>query len=149
MRNPIYAEADIQVESEDGPHGTQVERILTAAVEQNHDADGMFLPLPIAPFEVILTAANMDDPGVRTNAENLYKQVQGMGLDVLFDDREERPGVKFKDADLIGVPYRITLGKKKLAQGLGEIYDRSTKQVHDANLYGLAVALRDRLRAKD
>jgi prolyl-tRNA synthetase len=132
-----------------GSYGIGVERILTSAVEQNHDADGMFLPRAIAPFDVILTAANMDDPGVRTNAENLYKQLQQMGLDVLFDDREERPGVKFKDADLIGVPYRITLGKKKLAQRLGEIYDRSTKQVHDANLDGLTVALQERLKREN
>jgi prolyl-tRNA synthetase len=128
-----------------GSYGIGVERILTAAVEQNHDADGMFLPLAIAPFEVVLTAANMDDPGVRASAESLYNQLRELRLDVLFDDRDERPGVKFKDADLIGVPYRVTLGKKKLAQGLGEIYDRSTKEVHDANLEGLAVALQERL----
>jgi prolyl-tRNA synthetase len=132
-----------------GSYGIGVERILSSAVEQNHDADGMFLPRAIAPFDVVLTAANTDDAGVRGSAESLYQQLQRMGFDVLFDDREERPGVKFKDADLIGVPYRVTLGKKKIAQGLGEIYDRSTKQVHDANLDGLAVALRDRLRAKD
>ena len=132
-----------------GSYGIGVERILTSAVEQNHDADGMFLPRAIAPFDVVLTAANMDDAGVRSSAESLYKQLQDMGLDVLFDDRQERPGVKFKDADLIGVPYRVTLGKKKLAQGLGEIYERSTKQIHDANLDGLAAALRDRLKAKD
>jgi prolyl-tRNA synthetase len=128
-----------------GSYGIGVERILTAAVEQNHDADGMFLPKAIAPFDVVLTAANMDDAGVRTRAEELYKQLQESGLDVLYDDREERPGVKFKDADLIGVPYRITLGKKKLAQGLGEIYDRSTRQVQDVNLDGLAVTLKERL----
>jgi prolyl-tRNA synthetase len=128
-----------------GSYGIGVERILTSAVEQNFDGDGMFLPRAIAPFDVILTAANMDDPGVKTAAENLYKQLQEMGLDVLFDDRQERPGVKFKDADLIGVPFRITLGKKKLARGLGEIYHRSTKQVHDVNLDELAVALRERL----
>jgi prolyl-tRNA synthetase len=130
-----------------GSYGIGVERILTSAVEQNHDSDGMFLPRAIAPFDVILTAANMDDEGVRLAAEKLYKQLQNMGLDVLFDDRAERPGVKFKDADLIGVPYRVTLGKKKLAQGLGEIYDRSTKLVHDANLEGLAVALQERLKS--
>ena len=132
-----------------GSYGIGVERILAAAAEQNHDADGMFLPRAIAPFDVILTAANMDDASVRSGAESLYKQLQEMNLDVLFDDREERPGVKFKDADLIGLPYRITLGKKKLAQGLGEIYDRSTKQVHDANLDSLAVALRERLKGQN
>ena len=132
-----------------GSYGIGVERILTSAIEQNHDADGMFLPQAIAPFDVVLTAANMDDPGVKSHAEELYKQLQDMGFDVLFDDRQERPGVKFKDADLIGVPYRITLGKKKLALGLGEIYERSTKQVHDATLETVASALRDRLKIKD
>jgi prolyl-tRNA synthetase len=132
-----------------GSYGIGVERILTSAVEQNHDADGMSLPRAIAPFDVVLTAANMDDPGVKSHAEELYKELQDMGFDVLFDDRQERPGVKFKDADLIGVPYRITLGKKKLAQGLGEIYERSTKQVHDATLETVASALRDRLKIKD
>jgi prolyl-tRNA synthetase len=132
-----------------GSYGIGVERILTSAIEQNHDADGMSLPRAIAPFDVVLTAANMDDPGVKSHAEELYKELQEMGFDVLFDDRQERPGVKFKDADLIGVPYRITLGKKKLAQGLGEIYERSTKQVHDATLETVASALRDRLKIKD
>jgi prolyl-tRNA synthetase len=131
-----------------GSYGIGVERILTSAVEQNHDADGMCLPRAIAPFDVVLTAANMDDPGVKAHAEELYKQLQDMGFDVLFDDRQERPGVKFKDADLIGVPYRVTLGKKKLAQRLGEIYERSTKQVTDATLETVASALRDRLKIK-
>jgi prolyl-tRNA synthetase len=117
-----------------GSYGIGVERILAAAAEQNHDDDGMFLPRPIAPFDVILTAANMDDAALRSAAEKLYAQMRERGMDVLFDDRQERPGVKFKDADLIGVPYRITVGKKKLAQGLVEIFVRSTKQIQDAKL---------------
>jgi prolyl-tRNA synthetase len=117
-----------------GSYGIGVERILAAAAEQNHDADGLFLPRPIAPFDVILTAANMDDAALRAAAEKLYVQMRERGIDVLFDDREERPGVKFKDADLIGVPYRVTVGKKKLAQGMAEIFVRSTKQIQDAKL---------------
>ncbi|MGO8731382.1 MAG: proline--tRNA ligase [Terriglobia bacterium] len=117
-----------------GSYGIGVERILSAAVEQNHDQDGMFLPRAIAPFDVILTAANMDDARLRTAAETLYEEMLANSLDVLFDDRAERPGVKFKDADLIGVPYRVTLGKRKFEQGLAEIFQRSTKKVRDVKL---------------
>jgi len=117
-----------------GSYGIGVERILSAAVEQNHDAEGMFLPRAMAPFDVILTAANMDDAQLVAAAERLYKEMLANSIDVLFDERAERPGVKFKDADLIGVPYRVTLGKRKFAQGLAEIFQRSTKQVCDVKL---------------
>ncbi len=117
-----------------GSYGIGLERILSAAAEQNRDADGMFLPRSIAPFEVILTAANMDDENVRATAEKLYEEMRANSIDVLFDDRAERPGVKFKDADLIGVPLRVTVGKRKLEQGLVEIFQRSTKQIQDAKL---------------
>ena len=124
-----------------GSYGIGVERILSAAVEQNHDRDGMFLPPSIAPFDVILTAANMDDAGLRSRAEQLYEEMRAHSLDVLFDDRAERPGVKFKDADLIGVPYRVTLGKRKFEQGMGEIFQRSTKQIQDVKLDAIVSAL--------
>ncbi|HEV2177680.1 MAG TPA: proline--tRNA ligase [Terriglobia bacterium] len=128
-----------------GSYGLGVERVLTAAVEQNHDKDGMFLPRSIAPFEVILTAANMDDERLRAAAENLYAGMLARGIDVLFDDREERPGVKFKDADLIGVPYRVTVGKRKLEQGQVEIFQRSTRQVQDVILDQAVETLKERL----
>jgi prolyl-tRNA synthetase len=125
-----------------GSYGIGLERILSAAVEQNHDQDGMFLPRSIAPFEVVLTAANMDDAPLRAAAENLYEEMRAHSMDVLFDDRNERPGVKFKDADLIGVPYRVTLGKRKFEQGQAEIFVRSTKQVRDAKLERLVEVLK-------
>jgi prolyl-tRNA synthetase len=124
-----------------GSYGIGVERILSAAVEQSHDRDGMFLPPSIAPFDVILTAANMDDERLRSAAEQIYAEMRVRSLDVLFDDRAERPGVKFKDADLIGVPYRVTLGKRKLEQGMGEIFQRSTKQIQDVKLEVIVSAL--------
>ena len=127
-----------------GSYGIGLERILSAAVEQNHDADGMFLPRAIAPFEVILTAANMDDPALRSAAEKLYQEMQAASFDVLFDDRAERPGVKFKDADLIGVPIRVTLGKRKLEQGLVEIFERSTKRIEDVKLESVVRTLKDK-----
>ncbi|HXJ92040.1 MAG TPA: proline--tRNA ligase [Terriglobia bacterium] len=117
-----------------GSYGLGVERVLTAAVEQNHDKDGMFLPKSIAPFEVILTAANMDDTKLRAAAEELYAELQRQSIDVLFDDRDERPGVKFKDADLIGVPFRLTLGRRTFEQGRAEIFVRATKQAQEVKL---------------
>ena len=124
-----------------GSYGIGLERILSAAAEQNHDADGLFLPRSIAPFDVVLTAANMDDESVRTAAEKLYAEMQVKSLDVLYDDRPERPGVKFKDADLIGVPYRVTVGKKKVERGLAEIFERSTKKVEDVKLDAVVPSL--------
>ena len=126
-----------------GSYGIGVERILSAAVEQNHDPDGMFLPRAIAPFEVVLTAANMDDAALRAGAEELYDEMRSQSIDVLFDDREERPGVKFKDADLIVVPYRVTVGKRKFEQGLAEVFERSTKQIRDAKLKQVVRILKD------
>jgi prolyl-tRNA synthetase len=128
-----------------GSYGIGVERILSAAVEQNHDGDGMFLPAPIAPFQVVLTAANMDDARLREAAEKLYGEMRAKGIDVLFDDRPERPGVKFKDADLIGVPFRVTIGKRKFEQGLGEILRRSTKQIQDVKLDSIMATLSEML----
>lgn len=126
-----------------GSYGIGVERILSAAVEQNHDGDGMFLPRAISPFEVVLTAANMDDQELRSAAEELYDEMQAASIDVLFDDREERPGVKFKDADLIGIPFRVTLGKRKFQQGLAEIFQRSTKQIRDVKLQSIVQCLKE------
>jgi prolyl-tRNA synthetase len=113
-----------------GSYGIGVERILSAAIELFHDKDGMALPATIAPFEVVVTPVNAADPGQKEAAQKLYAECKAAGLDVLFDDRDERPGVKFKDADLIGIPYRITLGKK-LPQGLVEVVERRTKQSVD------------------
>jgi prolyl-tRNA synthetase len=127
-----------------GSYGIGLERILSAAAEQNHDADGMFLPRSIAPFEVILTAANMDESSVRSAADRLYKEMQTAAIDVLYDDRSERPGVKFKDADLIGVPCRVTLGKRKFDRGLVEIFERSTKGIEDVKIEEVLGVLRER-----
>lgn len=128
-----------------GSYGLGVERVLTAAVEQNHDKDGMFLPKSIAPFEVILTAANMDDAKLRDAAEGIYLEMKKQSIDVLFDDRDERPGVKFKDADLIGVPFRLTLGRRTFEQGRAEILARATRQVQDVKLTEAVQVLKEQL----
>jgi prolyl-tRNA synthetase len=116
-----------------GSYGIGVERIITAAIEQHHDADGIIWPKSIAPFDVIVTITNTKDAALRETAEKLYKDLQRAGLDALLDDRDERAGVKFKDADLIGVPYRITVGKKA-ADGLVEVFERATKKSEDVKL---------------
>jgi prolyl-tRNA synthetase len=134
-----------------GSYGIGVERILSAAVELFHDDKGMMFPVTIAPFEVIITPVSVDDPAQTEAAEALYRELQDRGVDTLYDDRSERPGVKFNDADLIGVPVRITLGPKKLAQGLVEITLRRDGGREDcplADAVNRTVALLDGLRAE-
>lgn len=113
-----------------GSYGIGMERILAAAVELYSDADGMALPVSIAPFHVIITPVNNSDAAQMSTAEELRRSCRSAGLEVLLDDRDERPGVKFKDADLIGVPFRITVGKK-LAEGKVEVLERRGKQSWD------------------
>jgi prolyl-tRNA synthetase len=113
-----------------GSYGIGIERILCAAVELHNDKDGMALPASIAPFQVVVTPVNNSDASQRKAAEELYAECKSFGMDVLLDDRDERPGVKFKDADLIGVPYRVTVGKK-LSQGKVEVVNRRTRESTD------------------
>jgi prolyl-tRNA synthetase len=116
-----------------GSYGIGVERIITAAVEQRHDEDGIIWPKSLAPFDVVVTITNMKQDDVREAGERLYEELQQAGLEVLLDDRDERAGVKFKDADLIGIPYRITLGKK-VAEGVVELFERRTKKSEDVKM---------------
>ena len=116
-----------------GSYGIGVERIITAAIEQNNDQDGIIWPKSIAPFDVVVTVTNMKDEVLRETGERLYKDLQRAGLDTLLDDRDERAGVKFKDADLIGIPYRVTIGRKT-ADGLVELFDRRAKASEDVKL---------------
>jgi len=129
-----------------GSYGIGIERILCAAVESYHDQDGMALPASIAPFEVIITPVNTAEKAHMNAAAWLYQTCRSLGIDVLLDDRDERPGVKFKDADLIGVPYRITAGKK-LAQEKVEIYDRRTRAVTEVSVEEAPHRLHDLLTA--
>jgi prolyl-tRNA synthetase len=107
-----------------------LDRLLESIVEQHHDEDGLALPASIAPFGAVITPVNISDEAQRTAAVRLHESAP---FPVLVDDRDERPGVKFKDADLIGIPFRITLGKK-LAQGVIEIRDRAARVSHDVPL---------------
>jgi prolyl-tRNA synthetase len=116
-----------------GSYGIGVERIITAAIEQNNDADGIIWPKSITPFDVVVTITNIKDEKLRDAGDKLYTDLRHAGLDVLLDDRDERAGVKFKDADLIGIPYRITMGKK-ISDGMVELFDRRAKQSEDVKL---------------
>ena len=120
-----------------GSYGIGVERILTAAIETSATAflkqtgsEAYALPAAIAPFQVIVTITNVKEQPLVEAAERIAHALDAAGFDVLLDDRDERAGVKFKDADLTGVPYRIAIGKK-LAEGKVEFLDRLTNTTHD------------------
>ncbi len=120
-----------------GSYGIGIERILTAAIEQSAGqfaaqghADTYALPASIAPFQVVVTITNVREAELLAAGENIAQQLSAAGFDVLLDDRDERAGVKFKDAELIGVPFRIAIGKK-LAEGKVELLNRLTNHTDD------------------
>jgi prolyl-tRNA synthetase len=124
-----------------GSYGIGVERIITAAVEQQHDEDGIIWPKSLAPFDVVVTVTNMKQDDLRATGERLYSELHQAGLEVLLDDRDERAGVKFKDADLIGIPYRVTIGKKA-SDGVVELFDRKAKTNTDVKTGDLVETIR-------
>lgn len=116
-----------------GSYGIGVERILASAMELYNDKNGIVLPVSIAPFDVVITPVNPDVPEQLAAAERLYRELREWGVEVLLDDRKERAGVKFKDADLIGIPYRVTVGKK-VTEGVVEVFDRKATVSEDMPL---------------
>jgi prolyl-tRNA synthetase len=124
-----------------GCYGIGVGRTAAAAIEQNHDDDGIVWPISIAPFEVVVIPVNVRNDAVAGAAESLAADLDRHGVEVLLDDREERPGIKFKDADLVGIPVRVTLGEKNVAAGFGEIRDRKTGETLRIELSGLQEAV--------
>ncbi len=109
-----------------GCYGIGVGRTIAAAIEQNHDEKGIIFPEPLAPFDVIISVINAKDEEMMSAAWDISSELERKGLEVLLDDRKERPGVKFKDADLIGIPRRITVGKKLKQSGLVELTERKS-----------------------
>jgi prolyl-tRNA synthetase len=112
-----------------GCYGIGVGRTVAAAIEQSYDQNGMIFPMPIAPFQVLILPVNINIGSLKETAEQFYQTFSENGIEVLYDDREETPGVKFKDADLIGIPLRVTLGEKNLKKGLVEIKKRRTGEI--------------------
>jgi prolyl-tRNA synthetase len=127
-----------------GSYGIGIERILTAAIEQSNDKNGFWLAASIAPFTVVVTVTNMTDTLLKETGEKLAAELETDGLDVLLDDRDERAGVKFKDADLVGIPYRINVGKKA-AEGKVELVTRATSTSVDVAISEVAAMVKARI----
>jgi prolyl-tRNA synthetase len=130
-----------------GCYGIGIERILTAAIEQSNDENGFWLPTSIAPFEIVVSATNTKDEAIKNAAEDIAKRLEDAGYDVILDDRDERPGVKFKDADLVGIPYRVTVGKK-VTEGTVEVVLRSTREVRDVTIAAVVEYFQGMLRSQ-
>jgi prolyl-tRNA synthetase len=129
-----------------GSYGIGVERVMSAAVELYNDKAGISWPVSIAPFHVVVTPVNIKDQALVDAAERLYADLGKAGIEALLDDRDERAGVKFNDADLIGVPYRITVGKK-IKEGKVELFTRETSLSEDVPVGSVVDAIRDRVAA--
>jgi prolyl-tRNA synthetase len=151
-----YAEAlgaavqDAEGESVDlvmGAYGIGVERNMAAIVEVHNDEHGIVWPIAVAPYELVITLVKMDDEATVATGEELYRELTEAGIEVLIDDRAERPGVKFADAELIGIPYRVTVGPKGLADGIVELAERSTGESTRVPVSDAAKAAIDRLHA--
>jgi prolyl-tRNA synthetase len=124
-----------------GSYGIGIERILTAAIEQSHDENGFWLAPSIAPFDVVIVPISVKDPEQVNKSEEIAESLQRAGLEVIIDDRDERPGVKFKDADLVGIPFRINVGKK-VTEGKVEVIHRSTREMQDVNIAAISEHMR-------
>ena len=125
-----------------GCYGIGVSRIVAAAIEQSHDADGIVWTKALAPVRVEIIPVKFDEPGTRAESEKLARELEEQGFSVLLDDRDERAGVKFKDADLIGIPLRLTVSEKTLAAGCAELKARKTGEVRNVPLKEVADAVR-------
>jgi prolyl-tRNA synthetase len=112
-----------------GTYGIGVTRTVAAVIEQLHDEQGIVWPYSIAPYPVHIVAVNMKDDATRAAAESIYQGLSQRAIEVLYDDRDERPGTKFKDADLLGMPLRVTVGEKGLKDGVVELRDRRSGEV--------------------
>ena len=109
-----------------GSYGIGVERAMAAIIEVHHDAKGIIWPVAVAPFEAVVVVAQQDDPAVAEIGEQVYRRLLDAGVDTIIDDRQVRAGVKFSDAELVGIPFRVTIGKRGLASGTAELTDRAT-----------------------
>jgi prolyl-tRNA synthetase len=129
-----------------GCYGIGVSRMIAAAIEQCHDNEGIIFPPAVAPFTAIVTPVGAKEAEIDRTAEDVYQALWNEGIDTLLDDRDERPGVKFKDADLIGIPFRITVGKKALAQGKVELRSRKTGETTFVAVQDVPQAVRELIR---
>jgi len=148
MKATFLDQAGVPRHFEMGCYGIGVTRIVAAAIEQNHDQHGIVFPRPIAPFEVCIVPIGYGkNPAVRAAADTLYAELAAAGVDVLLDDRDERPGVLFADMDLIGIPHRVVLGERGLAAGNAEYKGRRDDKPRDVPLASVAAFVKERLAA--
>jgi prolyl-tRNA synthetase len=124
-----------------GCYGVGVSRLAQAAVEQSHDKDGIIWPVAIAPYQVIVVIPNLKEAIQVEAAKQIYADLKAAGIEALLDDRNERPGVKFKDAELIGIPYRVVAGRA-IAQGKVEVVKRSDRSVVELPIAEVVMTLR-------
>lgn len=129
-----------------GSYGIGLERTMAAVVETHHDGKGIVWPLAVAPFEVVVTVLRPDDAGTLSAGEKIYQDLQAAGVEVIIDDREERPGVKFADAELIGIPYRVTVGPKGLDRGIVELTTRLSLTTEELAMAEVAAVLAARVK---
>ena len=124
-----------------GCYGIGISRLLAAAIEQNHDENGIIWPLAIAPLQILLLPINYKEERIQNVTNELYRDLLKRGLEVLLDDRDERPGVKFKDGDLIGIPLRVILGAKGLEKGRLEVRQRRDGKTEEISVEKAAEAI--------
>jgi len=129
-----------------GCYGVGVSRLAQSAVEQSHDQDGIIWPVAIAPYQVMITIPNINDPKQMAIAEKLYSDLSQVGVETLLDDRDERAGVKFKDADLIGIPYRVVTGRS-IANGKVEVVERATRKTQEVAIDDLIDTIQTWIKA--
>jgi prolyl-tRNA synthetase len=131
-----------------GSYGIGLERNMAAIIETHHDDNGIVWPVAVAPWEVVITVVKVDDEASMRAAEDVYAVLQGEGIDVILDDRKERPGVKFNDAELVGIPYRITIGPRGLATGEAEFTTRATGETENVALAEIAAKVTELVQAQ-
>jgi prolyl-tRNA synthetase len=147
MKATVLDEAGAPVEMLMGCYGVGVTRVVAAAIEQNHDERGIIWPDPIAPFQVVLVPLNLQKSArVRSTADALYEQLTAAGIEVLYDDRDARPGVKFADAELIGIPHRIVVGDRGVEAGTLEYRHRRATDSEDFPAHDALAFIRSRLQ---
>lgn len=129
-----------------GSYGIGVERVLASAIELYHDEAGIIFPITIAPFQIVVTPLNVKDAELKATADRIYEELSKAGVEVLYDDRDERAGVKLNDADLVGFPFQIRVGAKKLKEGKVEFYDRATKASEDVAVEKVVGLARERIQ---
>ncbi|MBK9707146.1 MAG: proline--tRNA ligase [Acidobacteria bacterium] len=128
-----------------GCYGIGVERILAAAIELHNDESGIIFPVTIAPFQVVVSPLNMKDADLKATADGIYADLGRSGIEALYDDRDERAGVKLNDADLVGFPFQIRIGPKKLKEGKVELYDRATRIAEDVPVESVVEITKQRI----